>query len=189
MREQDRMRQLVGQHALEERGCCAAPATGILIRPSVLAARPVGCTRDVAELFLRIQDGDDGVRRIDAERLADAPERGAQDGGRIRGQRLFGAPLEHHAEAIGAPLLEAAVRVLLFPPDLQLIADRTVLRCIFERVLVGADGEGQIALVVGDRAKQARRFDQPRIAVDGLAQSRQRLLRFSLLVRRRPGAE
>ena len=71
----DRVRELVSQHALEElwalRGARRRHADAAIVD----AARPFGRQRDVAELFLGVEHHHDRVRRIRAECLADSPER------------------------------------------------------------------------------------------------------------------
>src|SRR5207244_9386333 len=84
----DRVRQLVGEDALEQFRALLGAADRHPNAAIVLARGPAGRARDVAELLLGIEDRDDCAGGELAELRADSTERQVEDVRGLPGQRL-----------------------------------------------------------------------------------------------------
>ena len=129
----ERVRELVGQHALEfgrvgERSLHRHPDA-----PVVGAAGPVRRLRDVAELFPRVEDDRDHLGWIREERRPDSEIRGFENRDRTVGEVRFGGSFEQDGEVVGQLAMEAAVKIRLFAPGLQLLDQPRMARCVDQR--------------------------------------------------------
>jgi hypothetical protein len=93
-RADQRVRELVRQHAVELGRLVERAAHRHADRPVVRARRPRRRPRDVAELLGRVQDDWNRIGGIDAEQRADAPIGAIERLERLCGKRRFGGPFE-----------------------------------------------------------------------------------------------
>lgn len=185
----NRVCQFVDQHALEERRRARGAGNGNADPPVVQAVRPFGRTRDIAKLFLRVENHRDRVRRVRAERLANPPEGGVERVGRAGGHHRVGPSFEHHPETILATLGERAVHDGFLTPRPE--SGRQILIAWREgqRGLVRLDRLVEIAFTVDDLTEEQRGGREAGIHVERASQSRLRIGGAILKVRRYACAE
>ena len=82
------------------------------------------------------------------------------------GEPFFRPALEHDCvRAVGVRRLAGFV-----PPDFELLPDGAVTRRVSERLLIRANGSGDVALVVDNLSQEQRCRRQPRLELQGLAE-------------------
>ena len=116
------------------------------------------------------------------------PERGVQNGGGLRGQRLVSAAFEHHAKTFVPSFLECAVRVGFALPSVEGPEEIGIARRVLERLFVSLDGQRDVALVEGDVSQQHGRLLEVRAKLDGPLQTGHRFAVPPLCMQSRGGS-
>ena len=147
------MGELVRQHAIQVFTFFAGASHRHANDAVERRRRPLGRTRNVAELFAAIQHDRDGPRREGAEDIANPPVGTVQRVERLGRHAGILLPLERHREEIADGESHAAVQVGLPLPSRQRVAHASIARHFRRHHFVESNGLRQVALALGDLSK------------------------------------